>query len=214
MPKADWTTVTGAAVTAGGRGGQLQPDGLRSAVERERPLDRAACGGGDDPGGAEGGRRRAAAAKDLAHGRLDVPAIGVGQRAGAAGPSRTASEPRSRLCRHRGRRRVIAGDGDVGRPAGDVDRQIVADPGGQPGPGRLDNDAPGVRPEPVGTCGCSHRPTVSAPQRGVYPQSRPDAARAAAYQAQASGERDVAEELVDAAKVAQSRLRWRRPPSG
>src|SRR5262249_57062773 len=51
---------------------------------------------------------------------------------------------------------AFGGHADLRRPAGDLDGEVVTGLGGQPGPAGLDDDAPGVRPEPEVACGCSH----------------------------------------------------------
>ena len=87
-----------------GAGGRFLPLTLAggSGAGRADSLG-AADGGGDDPGRAEGGRRLGAGAEELAHGRLDIAAVGVGQRPGAAGARADGEGAEIEFGRHRRR---------------------------------------------------------------------------------------------------------------
>ena len=139
-------------VPAGAGVGDLQPGRLRLAVEGDRALDGAAAGAGrDDPGRGEG---RGAAAQDPADLLLDLPAVPVGERHGPAGPLADLQRAQVEFGADRGgglAAVVLGGHVDPRRPAGDLDGEVVAGPGGQPGPAGLDDDAPACQAR-AGNC--------------------------------------------------------------
>ena len=86
-----------------------------------------------------------------AHLLLDLPAVAVGEREGAAGPLADLERAEVEVGADRGGGRAavfLGGHLDLRRPPGDLDGEVVTGPGGQAGPGGLDDDTPGVGPEP------------------------------------------------------------------
>src|SRR5580658_9952752 len=158
-----------AAKPAGLRLGHLQPDRLALPVKGERALDGAAAGAEtDDLGGGEAGR---AGAEDPVQLLLDVGAVPVAERLGAAGALADLQRAEVELCLHRRRgeaARVVVRHLDPRRPAGDFEGQVVAGPGGEAGPAGLEHHASVVRPEPEVTRNSSHGPTVRARRAAVH----------------------------------------------
>jgi hypothetical protein len=165
-----------AAPVAARRGaGDLEPDRLGRATQGERALDRpAALRVEDHPGRGEGARRRRA--QDPARGALDVAAIPVGERLGAAGALPDGQRAEVELGGH-ARRRDVPATGvrhrDPSRPLGDLDRQVVPHPGGQPDPPGLDEYPAGRRAEVVCSRYASHASTVRGSGRPEGRGGRP-----------------------------------------
>src|SRR2546421_743799 len=63
---------------------------------------------------------------------------------------------------------TFGGHLDLRRPPGDLDGEVVTGLGGQPGPGGLDEDTPGVGPELDTAWSNSHGPTVAVGPPAVY----------------------------------------------
>src|ERR1700678_2391086 len=150
---------SGSPVPAGSGLGYLQPDRLRLAVDRERALDRAAAGTETvDLRRGEAGR---GATQDASHLLLDLTAVPVGERLGPARPLPDLQRAEVEVgldLRGRHAPSIISWHLDLRRPLSYLERQVMAGLGGEPGTARLDDDTPGVRPEPEVACICSHGP--------------------------------------------------------
>src|SRR4029077_12047509 len=130
---------------------------------------------------------RGAAAQDPGDLLLDLPAVPVGERHGAACALADLERAQVEFGADRGgglAAVALGGHLDLRGPAGDLDGQVVPGPGGEPGPAGLDDATPRVRPEAEIACCGSHGPTVE----------------------DRSGQGEVAEQLADPAQVAQARL--------
>src|ERR1700722_12885425 len=139
-----------AAVPAGPGLGHLHPDRLALPVEGDRALHGAAAGAdADHPGGGETGR---AGAEDLGHLLLDLAAVPVGERLGAAGPPPDLQRAEVDIGLDRRRGDVVIRYVDLRGPASDLDGQVVAGHGGEALAAGLEHQTPVVRPEPVVTC--------------------------------------------------------------
>ncbi len=169
----------GAGLMTCSRSGREVP--RRVSVPSIAPLAGATASRGrrDDPGGGEAGRGRVA--EDLARLALDVPAVPVGERLGAARAlaDRQRAEVKLGGQRRRGDAAAVgAGDRDPRRPPGDLQRQVVARPGGQSLAPGLDQHPAGARAELVCSRDVSHGTTVRTDlEQGLA--SRPGAARPA-----------------------------------
>src|ERR1700722_5700657 len=152
-------------VPAGAGAGDLEPGGPGYAVQGEGAFDRTAAGragGHEDSGRLEPGARRGA--EDLAGLGLDVAAVPVGERLGAAGAlaDREGAEVEFGGEGHRLAGVAVGWHGDPCRPPGDLQRQVVARAGGQSFAAGFDEHPASAGAELMCSGDVRHGPTVRA----------------------------------------------------